>query len=390
METVYRMEALKKEATQERQRREMLQAANERLALVTRIGKSLAASLRPREIMTRLWEGLLPAVDMHTLGLGRLDPDLRMIEFSSWIEDGKSIEPRSISLDDESSFTARCIREAADIYFPTSAAWNAALDGKKPIRIGEYTTAETILFLPLSRDGRVIGCMSLQSWQPDAYTSEVIEMLTAISAFVSIAVENSVILSKLDTINRMVKSEKEAIEKIALLNSWQAEHDLLTGLPNRVLLDKILDGLSSSHTEEDLIGIIYLDLDGFKDINDLFGHDAGDRALIQVTERLKSVLRSVDHIARIGGDEFVVVIPGIKFRRNVPRILENLTESLVLPLRLNEGDVEMRFSAGVALFPTDGEEFKDLIRYADEAMYRVKRGSKNGWSFWSDPIRNGS
>ncbi len=387
LETVYRMEALKNEAAQERRRREMLQSANDRLALVSRIGKSLAASLIPKEIMARLWEGLSTSVDMYSLGIGLLDPEMRMIEFSSWIEDGRHNDPCSISIDDEASFNARCVREACVIYFPSSEGWRAALHGRKPIRFGENTTAESILFLPLMRDDRVIGVLNLQSLKIDAYSPELIEMVTAISAFVSIAAENSIILSKLDTINRIVQGEKEAIEKVALQNSWQAEHDLLTGLPNRVLLDKILEGLSVSDATDDLIGIIYLDLDGFKEINDRFSHDAGDRALIQVTRRLKSVLSPDDHVARIGGDEFVIVIPGIQSRDDVPRILGKLTDSFVVPLHIDEGDMEIRFSAGVALYPTDGEEFKDLIRYADEAMYRVKRGSKNGWSFWSDPAR---
>ncbi len=384
LETVYRLEAVKKEAQLERQQRESFQSANERLALVTRIGKSLAASLKPIEILTRLWEGLSPAVDMSALGLGILASDSRVIEFSSWIENGSYVAPGAIPIGNEASFAARCVREGKLLYFRAASEWEAALNGKVPFRLREYGNPESLLYLPLARDDKVMGVMSLQSQKRDAYPPDEIEMIAAISAFACIAADNSVILAKLDAINRVVQDEKEAIEKVALNNSWKAEHDTLTGLPNRVLLDKMLEGLSTSHAEESLIGIIYLDLDGFKDVNDRYGHDAGDRTLIQVAERLKAVLRSGDRIARIGGDEFVVVAPGIKSRQNLPRIMEKLAEGFSEPIRLDEGDMDIRFSAGVALFPLDGREFKNLIRYADEAMYRVKRGSKNGWSFWSD------
>ncbi|HZS93760.1 MAG TPA: EAL domain-containing protein [Chloroflexota bacterium] len=156
----------------------------------------------------------------------------------------------------------------------------------------------------------------------------------------------------------------------------QALHDSLTGLPNRTVLSDRLDHamLAARHTD-DSVALVVLDLNRFKHINDSLGHDAGDRLLQEAAARLRSSLRQTDTVARFGGDEFAVVMPGLS-RRHVEQTVGKILTALHTPLNIREHQIDIDASIGIALFPEHGDSADVLLRHADVAMYSAKRGRR--------------
>lgn len=166
-----------------------------------------------------------------------------------------------------------------------------------------------------------------------------------------------------------------------------AVHDTLTGLPNRALLeDRMGHGLAQAKRHGWGMGILFLDLDGFKQINDTLGHGAGDRLLVSVARRLLENSRSDDTVARYGGDEFACLMLEIKSESDAAAIAQSMLDSLNRPHELVAGDQTfqsgVRASIGIALFPQHGDCAESLLRAADAAMYLAKR-SGSGYAFAS-------
>jgi diguanylate cyclase (GGDEF)-like protein len=155
---------------------------------------------------------------------------------------------------------------------------------------------------------------------------------------------------------------------------YRALHDALTGLPNRALLrDRLAQAVLAAHRLENLAAVIFMDLDGFKDINDTHGHDVGDHVLVEVGRRLSSVLRGSDTVSRLGGDEFAVVVEGAASAEVAMSLARKLLDALRQPIDLSGQTVQVGASLGVALCPTHGDDVDTLLRHADAAMYRAKR-----------------
>ncbi len=157
-----------------------------------------------------------------------------------------------------------------------------------------------------------------------------------------------------------------------------AHYDSLTSLPNRVLLsDRMKQALAQSHRSGKSLAVMYLDLDGFKPINDQYGHDMGDQMLIAIAQRLKAVLREGDTLARIGGDEFVLVLTELDSPADSKAILERLLAAAAEPSHINQFLLRVSASIGVTLYPQDKVDADQLIRHADQAMYMAKQLGKN-------------
>jgi diguanylate cyclase (GGDEF)-like protein/PAS domain S-box-containing protein len=155
---------------------------------------------------------------------------------------------------------------------------------------------------------------------------------------------------------------------------YQALHDALTGLPNRSLFgDRLQQSLLAARRNQKMFGVLLLDLDRFKDINDALGHDRGDSLLQEVTARLRGVLRATDTIARLGGDEFAVLTTDVRHPEDVVAIAKKILASLDGPFAIADQMVETGASIGVAMYPIHGDDPSTLLRHADVAMYVAKR-----------------
>lgn len=170
------------------------------------------------------------------------------------------------------------------------------------------------------------------------------------------------------------------IKKTEHLLVNMAHYDALTQLANRTLLsDRLEQALSVAKRNEKILAVCFLDLDGFKPVNDEFGHETGDKLLVAVAERLRQVTRSGDTAARMGGDEFVVLISNINSIDELDPILTRLSQKIAEPIKLNRRKHHVTASIGVAIYPIDNVDDDTLIRHADLAMYEAKQAGRDGY-----------
>jgi diguanylate cyclase (GGDEF)-like protein len=159
---------------------------------------------------------------------------------------------------------------------------------------------------------------------------------------------------------------------------YLAHHDGLTGLPNRILFyDRLNQAIARARREKELVGILFLDLDGFKHINDTLGHDAGDLLLQQVAGRIKACVRGSDTVARLGGDEFTVALYNCGTHVNVSLAAQKIIDAIASPFLLNGKNCSISVSIGISCYPKHGELSDVLIKVADAAMYLAKQSGKN-------------
>lgn len=166
-----------------------------------------------------------------------------------------------------------------------------------------------------------------------------------------------------------------------------ANYDTVTGLPNRNLLhDRLSQAISYAHRHEKLIGVLFIDLDDFKTVNDSLGHQVGDRLLRLLGERLSDCVRKVDTVARLGGDEFVIVVTELDHPDSLVFVAEKVTESLTRPFILDSHELFISASIGIAVFPKDGDNENLLLKNADSAMYHAKDRGKNHFQFYASEM----
>jgi len=177
-----------------------------------------------------------------------------------------------------------------------------------------------------------------------------------------------------------ITRQKRDEEKIR----WQANFDQLTGLVNRTLFQDRLDStLARAQREDTCAAMLFIDLDGFKFVNDTLGHDYGDELLREVAGRLRQRTRKSDTLARLGGDEFTLLLSPIQDRHQPARVAEQFVESLSRPFNIDRRDIRVGASIGIAMYPQDAEDSTEMIRKADLAMYRAKEAGKNTFAFFT-------
>lgn len=164
----------------------------------------------------------------------------------------------------------------------------------------------------------------------------------------------------------------------------QANYDPLTGLANRVIArDRLHQGMLQAQRADQQLGVLYLDLDRFKWVNDNLGHAAGDELLRQVASRMRNAARQADTVARLGGDEFLCVMPAIPDLSAAQELASRLVECLSQPFQLEADSVSIGASVGIALFPAHAETVDALIACADSALYEAKHGGRNGYRVYT-------
>jgi len=161
---------------------------------------------------------------------------------------------------------------------------------------------------------------------------------------------------------------------------YLAYYDGLTGLPNRRLfLDRLNMAISHAKRDKNMLAVMFVDLDQFKQINDTLGHKVGDELLRAVTERMKSCLRDGDTLARLAGDEFTVLLPVLPHPDAARNVAEKFLECYSKPLHIDGFELCVTASIGIVIYPNDGEDAESLLHHADIAMYRIKESGRNGY-----------
>ena len=180
-----------------------------------------------------------------------------------------------------------------------------------------------------------------------------------------------------------ITKRKEAEEQIL----HQAHFDALTNLPNRFLaLDRLSQLLNESQRKDELVAILFLDLDDFKKVNDSLGHETGDKLLIEAAKRLNSAIRGGDTVGRLGGDEFIIILPGLTEASDARPVIENLIEQFRNAFKVDGRELILTASIGISVSPEDGDNASELLRNADSAMYHAKNQGRNTYSFFTESM----
>ena len=215
----------------------------------------------------------------------------------------------------------------------------------------------------------------------EGLSGEGLDSLVLVSslAVLTIALLTSIFDARLEARTALLaESLAQANEELTHL----ALHDTLTGLPNRMLLaDRISQAMAKVKEQGGCFSLMFIDLDGFKPVNDAFGHHLGDRLLREVALRLREQLRSQDTLARIGGDEFVLLVRLVE-PDDAPQVAARQVSLLSKPFRIDEHDLQISASIGITLYPGNGDTVEELLMNADAAMYHAKGAGKNGYSFF--------
>ena len=229
---------------------------------------------------------------------------------------------------------------------------------------------QSAIALPLRLQNGVMGALTIYANDPKAFQKQEEALLDELASDLAFG---------LQTIR-----ERRAHEKTQAHARQLAYYDRLTGLPNRSLFqDRLHQTVLEASIQTYNLGIIFLDLDGFKKVNDTLGHVVGDELLKIVATRLSGILRPRDTVARFGGDEFAVLAPEIRKEVDLAVIARKLHTALNEPVIIHDREIHMTASIGIASFPSDSPEANDLLRYADVAMHHAKNTGKNCFKFYS-------
>ncbi len=184
---------------------------------------------------------------------------------------------------------------------------------------------------------------------------------------------------------RDITERKKAQQKL----ERQANFDAVTGLPNRVLVqDRLVQALKAANREDSKVGLMFLDVDRFKNVNDTMGHAAGDILLIEIAQRLQKLVREVDTVARLGGDEFLLVLSNIGGPSDAEAVAKKIIASMSEAFVLEGKEVFLGASVGITMYPQDGADHHALLRNADAAMYKAKHDGRNCYRFFTSEIGN--
>src|SRR5574339_419692 len=215
---------------------------------------------------------------------------------------------------------------------------------------------ETALTSNYRKDGNTISC----EWYHSALLGEDGQILS--------------ILSFVQDVSARIRAEERL--------QHMATRDALTGLPNRLLLhERLSQAIAQAKRGGRRVGVLFIDLDRFKNVNDTLGHRIGDELLKHVTQALSSALRESDLLARLGGDEFMVIVEDFDDPSVLGRIAQKLLDAIAQPFEIEEHDIYVTSSIGIAVYPDDSDDPEELLKHADVAMYRSKELGRNTYQF---------
>jgi len=345
-----------------------LKKALDSLRVISELGRRITSSLTVSGFFQTLYESLSQIFDLPGFGLALYDPKDNTMRYPFRIRNGHRVEPRGRkpmentlsgwALEHHSTLLVSDIeKEAGNLLDEASAAATLV-----------NPTFHSAVFLPLFAGDERIGVVTIQHPRVGAFEELHCRFLETLAGFIVVALRNALSHRKVRRLNRQILR--------------LAQYDPLTGLANRRLLtDYLKRTIALSQRRHRRFALYFLDLDGFKPVNDQWGHEAGDWVLAQLGERLKASLRDSDLVARVGGDEFVALALEVDQRPSIEAIAEKLFTSITDLLLWHDHEIRLGVSIGIAVYPETATDAEGLMNRADNAMYQVKHGGKNTWAF---------
>ncbi len=319
------------------------------------IGQEITASLDNKTLFAVLHRHVgslcdAPLMAVHSVG----GPD-GTLSLRFGMRDGQAIAPQMELGAGISALIARVARERQD---------SAGSDGESGFA--------AILAAPLIVKGQITGAMTIGSHRKDAYGDRECQIVRTLAAYAAIALANTDAMAEL----------AQAQAQLELL----AYSDGLTGLPNRRMFEEQFNRIAAdAQGTQGSFALVLLDLDYFKQINDSYGHDAGDAVLVETAQRLRLAVRGGDLVTRLGGDEFAILLFGMDTATSLETSCQRLIDTLCQTMLLGNICIDVTASIGVASYPHDGDDLTALYKAADTALYGAKKAGRRGWRIYGRP-----
>jgi diguanylate cyclase (GGDEF)-like protein len=359
-------ERAKREAAEHAARARTLEQANESLLLLGQIGQEITANLSEPAIIEALVNRVADLVDATTVTIYLLNESKTRLILRFGREAGSPLPDHEINLDDPHSRAARCARSRAVLIQHQGEG-----EGQQPALIPGTLPTMSMMFAPLLADERLLGVFSVQSTSHRAYGDREQAIFQTLCAYGAIALANAQAMARLRRAEEEVRRNMEALQKLAL-------HDSLTGIGNRRnFVERAGVEIARARRHHSSLGLVMFDLDHFKRVNDRWGHAAGDEVLRRVAEAVRGEIRPEDFFARIGGEEFVVLMEGSE-PDAVAQAAERLREAIARTVITHEGvTIPVTASFGVTRLLETDAGMDPMLARADKALYQAKNAGRN-------------
>ncbi len=343
------------------QRTSELAVAADTLRDLSTIGQEITASLNSQTLFAVLHRHVIDLCDAPLMAVHSIDGQDTVLSLRFGMRDGQTLSPQTDLSAELTALIVRAAKERLD---------NVPDDVSLASKQGHEFA--TILTAPLIVKGQITGTMTIGSHRDDAYGDRERQIIRTLAAYAAIALANTDTLAELE----------QAQTQLHLL----AYSDGLTGLPNRRVFEEqckqlVAGGRNAHHA----FALVLVDLDHFKQINDSYGHDAGDALLLETAQRLRLAVRDGDLVTRLGGDEFAILLPGIDGPARLQNSCERLLAALSFTMMFGDAITDVTASIGAAGHPQDGVDLTTLYKAADTALYSAKKAGRSAWRIYQHP-----
>lgn len=352
---------------------ELLKATQQKLEVINEFARELAATRDIDELGHAVFRLMKKHLKAHMIAIATNDEAHRCLTYNAIVENDISLPLYCLSYDVSNSRMIQTVKGAKPLVFHE----------KDPLVVGgdPKLMPRSQLYLPLILNDEVMGVLSSQTTLENYYQGESLDLIIAIAPFLTLAVDNARSHEHVFQLNKQLREEKFFIEQAQSRIQHLANHDMLTDLPNRRALEEKLDEAFESHQ---VFSFAYIDLDGFKPINDQYGHPVGDAVLKVISQRLRNVLRKSDFAARIGGDEFVLILFQERAEQELKVAMERILDTIRQPISIDQKILQVSASIGVVNQGFTIRNRTDLLHYSDQAMYEAKRRGNGGVYFYDE------
>ncbi|MFA9377627.1 MAG: diguanylate cyclase domain-containing protein [Lachnotalea sp.] len=353
------------------------------ISIISEIGEKVTATLELNQIYEMMNYEIQNFFMAKVFGIALFDESSGMIEYQYCMETNKRIEMNRISINSNSSLAAKCLQDRKTIIINDLPNEYINYIENKNYLLKNNSSYElnSVMFCPLIIDNNILGLLTVQAEEKNFFTMITIEVVKALTSYVAIAINNAI---KSTVLLEEIEKRRELQKKLENSNTqllYLSENDDLTHLGNRRKLNAIIEEeLKRAKEKKSLLSIMMFDVDYFKQYNDNYGHISGDNCLIKISNEIKKILTKNTFAARYGGDEFVVVLPGLDLSEAIAfgeRLRKNV-EALGITHQFSENIKVVTITTGIySLIPVDSITVTELLEHADSALYKAKNGGKN-------------
>lgn len=354
-----------------RMQRQSLQLLVDKISIISTLGQKITSTLNMETLMEILYSSVKSIMELSYFAIGLYDEENQIITYSYVMTKGERREPSTVSIRSGLTFAGRCITSRNPVIVnDTDKEFEKYIDKEaydRMMKKENTASLKSVIFCPLIVNTKIIGIITVQSEEKDAFTQFHVEMLKSLSSYAAIAINNAIKSSELEDLNQILIS--------------LSERDQLTGIANRRKFDEYMDMVwNSSMASGSSMAVLMVDVDYYKEYNDNYGHIEGDNCIIEIAKVLEENDGLPHFAARYGGDEFVVIVPNCmpSEASSFGNSIKTKVEALNIPHAFSKVADRVTLSVGVAcIVPEVSMTIHDFLQKVDAALYIAKKNGRN-------------